>query len=417
MPTMPVNEGFYVTSGFGPRWGSIHYGVDFGRNGGSGGHPVFAVKDGTVTAAGPASGFGQWVTVDHPASNGGGLTVYGHVIPEVRVGQSVREGQRIARINPDSRTNGGVAPHLHLEWHRYVWSPPGPNRLDPMTFLAGAKWPGATVVKEPPMKQPSTTYTQLSTIDRGWRDPNTVPLIAVHTYECPRESGEKALRNRADYQQRSGTGSYTVLVSADGKSLRANDDNYTPCASLPTGDRLGFHLSFLAYAADSRETWLKYEAQLREAARICADWCRLYGHEPRHLSVGEVASRKVKGFCTHGDISAAFRESDHTDPGKGFPMDVFLRYVREALNPAPPKEDEVAFTEDDRKMLQAVYRELTQRYPSRSAYRGDDSPVDTLAGLLLNVDGRVHEDWVHARAKEQGVTPDEFARTLNGGKR
>ena len=114
MPTMPVNEGFYVTSGFGPRWGSIHYGVDFGRNGGSGGHPVFAVKDGTVTAAGPASGFGQWVTVDHPASNGGGLTVYGHVIPEVRAGQSVREGQRIARINPDSRTNGGVAPHLHL---------------------------------------------------------------------------------------------------------------------------------------------------------------------------------------------------------------------------------------------------------------------------------------------------------------
>ena len=126
MPTMPVDRGFYVTSGFGPRWGTVHYGTDFGRDGGSGGHPIYAVKDGTVTAAGPASGFGQWINVDHPASVGGGLTVYGHIIPEVRVGQAVHEGQRIGRINPDSRTNGGVAPHLHLEWHRYGWAPPPP---------------------------------------------------------------------------------------------------------------------------------------------------------------------------------------------------------------------------------------------------------------------------------------------------
>ncbi|MFW8622529.1 peptidoglycan DD-metalloendopeptidase family protein [Corynebacterium glutamicum] len=143
MATMPVNKGFYVTSGFGPRWGTVHYGTDFGLDGGSGGHPVFAIKGGTVTAAGPASGFGQWVNVDHPASNGGGLSVYGHIIPEVSVGQAVAEGQRIGRINPDSNTNGGVAPHLHLEFHRYVWSPPGDDRLDPMkTVLDGASWPG-----------------------------------------------------------------------------------------------------------------------------------------------------------------------------------------------------------------------------------------------------------------------------------
>ena len=75
MVTMPVEKGFVVTSGFGPRWGTTHWGTDFGRDGGCGGAPVYAVKDGTVTRAGPASGFGQWVTVDHPASNGGGETV------------------------------------------------------------------------------------------------------------------------------------------------------------------------------------------------------------------------------------------------------------------------------------------------------------------------------------------------------
>lgn len=143
MATMPVPKGFYVTSGLGPRWGTYHWGTDFGRDGGSGGQPIYAVKDGTVNRVGPASGFGQWITIDHPASNGGGTSVYGHIIPEVSLNQQVREGQRIGHINPDPNTNGGVAPHLHFEWHRFVWSPPGTDRLDPMqTVLKGARWVG-----------------------------------------------------------------------------------------------------------------------------------------------------------------------------------------------------------------------------------------------------------------------------------
>lgn len=153
MTTYPVAKGFYVTSPFGPRAGGYHWGTDFGRGGGSGGHPVYAVKRGTVTRAGAASGFGRWVTIDHPASNGGGETVYGHIIPEVHAGQKVREGQRIGRIDPNSATNGGVAPHLHFEWHKYSWSPPGPNRLNPEHMLRGAKWVG----DEAPAPKPSSS--------------------------------------------------------------------------------------------------------------------------------------------------------------------------------------------------------------------------------------------------------------------
>ncbi|MFC9768477.1 peptidoglycan DD-metalloendopeptidase family protein [Rhodococcus jostii] len=139
---MPVERGFYLTSGFGSRWGTTHWGNDYGRDGGSGGYPIYAAQSGTVTAAGPASGFGKWITLDHPTDAGGGLTVYGHIIPEVRGGDRVEAGQRIGRINPDQNTNGGVAPHLHFEVHRYIWSPPGPDRLDPTPWLDGATWPG-----------------------------------------------------------------------------------------------------------------------------------------------------------------------------------------------------------------------------------------------------------------------------------
>lgn len=160
MVTMPVGRGFYVTSPLGPRWGTTHWGVDYGNGGSAGGKPIYAIKDGTVVQAGPARGFGQWIRVDHPASVGGNESVYGHVIPEVRVGQRVREGQRIGRINPDSRTNGGVVPHLHIEVFRYSWVPAarrvlGSTILDPQQVLKGARWPGEAAPPTPaPKPQP-----------------------------------------------------------------------------------------------------------------------------------------------------------------------------------------------------------------------------------------------------------------------
>ncbi|MFD4355825.1 M15 family metallopeptidase [Nocardia sp. NPDC058518] len=57
-----------------------------------------------------------------------------------------------------------------------------------------------------------------------------------------------------------------------------------------------------------------------------------------------------------------------------------------------PEEEDMPFTEADRKLLQDVHRELRQPYPSRSRYRANAKPVDTLAGMVLNADARIHED-------------------------
>lgn len=142
---MPVDKGFYVTDTFGyQQWrGGTHWGVDYGRDGGSGGQPIYAAQGGTAVMVGPATGFGQWIVLDHPTEDGSGTTVYGHIIPEINVRQRVEAGQRIGHINPDSRSNGGVAPHLHFEVHRAIWSAPGPGRLDPAQWLTGAAWPGS----------------------------------------------------------------------------------------------------------------------------------------------------------------------------------------------------------------------------------------------------------------------------------
>jgi murein DD-endopeptidase MepM/ murein hydrolase activator NlpD len=98
-----------VTSGFGPRWGRLHAGVDFGAPIGT---PVHAASDGTVVAAGPASGYGQWVKITHP---GGVSTVYGHISRwTVTVGRPVAAGQVVAYSGNEGRSLG---PHLHFEIH------------------------------------------------------------------------------------------------------------------------------------------------------------------------------------------------------------------------------------------------------------------------------------------------------------
>ncbi len=112
-----------LTSAFGARWGTTHYGLDIANSIGT---PIYALTDGVVEESGPASGFGMWVVVRHP---GGERTVYGHVNRAyVTVGQSVRAGERIADIGNRGFSTG---PHLHFE----VWAPDG-TKLNPVPWLA-----------------------------------------------------------------------------------------------------------------------------------------------------------------------------------------------------------------------------------------------------------------------------------------
>lgn len=50
--------------------------------------------------------------------------------------------------------------------------------------------------------------------------------------------------------------------------------------------------------------------------------------------------------------------------------------------------------------MSAADDELTKKFPSRSKYRTTDAPIDTLAGFVLNVDARIHEEFVEREARK-----------------
>lgn len=142
----PMQAGTYtLTSGFGFReGGEFHRGVDFAAAAGT---PIYAAADGVVAESGPASGFGNWIVIDHNISGGHVMsTVYGHMFGSdllVEAGQTVRAGQKIALVGYDGQTvpAGPAGAHLHFEtWDGGRLSPTG-TPTDPAIWLADAQEP------------------------------------------------------------------------------------------------------------------------------------------------------------------------------------------------------------------------------------------------------------------------------------
>ena len=125
-----------VTSTFGWRmhpllgFMKMHKGLDIGAAWGS---PIHAVVDGTVSFAGRAGGYGNFVKVDH---QGDLVSGYGHMSRiAVRRGEHVTRGQVIGYVGSTGMSTG---PHLHWEiWRHGVSINPRTISFDSIQRLSG----------------------------------------------------------------------------------------------------------------------------------------------------------------------------------------------------------------------------------------------------------------------------------------
>ncbi len=116
-----------IASGFGmrihPIYGiaKMHSGLDFTAPQGT---PIYATGDGVVTAAGPGTGTGNHVVINHGY---GYETEYMHMVRvKARPGQRVKRGEVIGWVGS---TGASTGPHCHYEVHI------NGNPVDPVYFF------------------------------------------------------------------------------------------------------------------------------------------------------------------------------------------------------------------------------------------------------------------------------------------
>ena len=170
----------------------------------------------------------------------------------------------------------------------------------------------------------------------GPRNANALIGVCIHTTE---NDPSTPAENVAQYQLDSESGSYHTLADRQG-ILRENTADLITWSTGNQGNTLLMHLSFVARAAMTRSQWLAEDAMLRHGAWEVAQWCKKFGWPVKQVSVSG-----LPGITTH-DSTRAWGSTDHTDPGKNFPWDVFLRYVNEEIAgqsaPTAQKEDVMA---------------------------------------------------------------------------
>jgi murein DD-endopeptidase MepM/ murein hydrolase activator NlpD len=110
----PFQSSYYISSGYGYRWGGVHTGIDITCSGAYG-KPVYAAASGTVlTTKHLTYSYGNYIIINHGVYDGNSYqTLYAHNSSLlVSPGQHVSRGQLIAYCGNSGNSTGA---HLHFE--------------------------------------------------------------------------------------------------------------------------------------------------------------------------------------------------------------------------------------------------------------------------------------------------------------
>nr|WP_257297399.1 peptidoglycan DD-metalloendopeptidase family protein [Cytobacillus gottheilii] len=119
-----------LSSGFGPRWGTFHYGIDLAAKGSV---PVVAAADGVVIRSYYSSSYGNAIFVAHSIDGVVYTTVYAHLSSRsVGSGAVVSKGQQLGYMGNTGQSYGQ---HLHFELHRGEWNASKSNAINPVGIV------------------------------------------------------------------------------------------------------------------------------------------------------------------------------------------------------------------------------------------------------------------------------------------
>jgi N-acetyl-anhydromuramyl-L-alanine amidase AmpD len=161
----------------------------------------------------------------------------------------------------------------------------------------------------------------------------TIDVVVVHTMEAPeRDGAAEACARWFQNPEAQVSAHYCVDAGTVIQCVRESDVAWH--ARGGNGNSIGIELA--GYARQDGAGWNDPYSRdvLRRAAALTAEVCARHGIPLRRLRAADLLSGR-SGVTGHADVSAAFRKSDHWDPGPGFPWGAFLRLVRRAGSGVP----------------------------------------------------------------------------------
>lgn len=170
----------------------------------------------------------------------------------------------------------------------------------------------------------AANYTKASRGEVRW--------IVIHTMEA----AEASTTARAVARWFGGLSGTAPRASAhycidDSHAIRCVE-SYDVAWHAPGANRYGIGIEHAGYARQTAEQWADpySDRMLRISAKVAADECQRWGIPVRYVDrAGLLAGER--GISTHNEVTWAFRQSTHTDPGKFFPMEHYLDLVREEI--------------------------------------------------------------------------------------
>ena len=255
----------------------------------------------------------------------------------------------------------------------------------------------------------------LTSNDDGRRQ-GLIKRIYIHTFEG-RDLDAIAM---ARYQlSPAAGGSYHIVIDVNGMTARENDDDYIPWSAGYKANRDGIHISLAGQAAFSRDKWLTRGKQLDKLADVVAAYCKAYGVPAIDRNPEDLKADRW-GISTHADAAIAWRETDHTDPGKGFPMDVLVDKVNQRLHPTPVPPPPPAPVEPGVKYPSLIdgrplrYSEFIRFIDEKVTRIYDDMVLDpkdmNVAALYTGVQGEAYPSYVD---QSKSFTLDQYVRLID----